>query len=145
MNPAKIQDQDRFSLPIEEFEQRLLVDNSVINQIHREFVDQVNRLAQADDKDLPALFEGLIQHTRVHFDTEQQLMEASRFPGIGKHWSEHQRVLTEMVEYGQRIAAGSLGPVRAYLRQGLPDWFEEHVFNMDRILAIHLRHTENRD
>ncbi len=132
-------------LPIEGFEQRLLIDNPVIDQIHREFVDLVNRLGKADDEALPGLFETLIQHTRAHFDTEQRLMEASRFPAIGKHWSEHQRVLTEMVEFGRQIASGPPHPDRAYLRERLPQWFEEHVLNMDSVLAIHLRYAESRD
>jgi len=144
MKTLKQHDYHPSPLPIEGFEERLLIDNPVIDQIHREFVDLINRLDRAADQDLPALFDRFLQHTREHFDTEQRLMEASRFPAIGRHWSEHQRVLTEMAEFAKRLKARPANPDRNYLHERLPRWFEEHVLEMDRILAIHLRYTESQ-
>jgi hemerythrin-like metal-binding protein len=39
------------------------------------------------------LLETLIEFTRMHFQSEEQLMEKTGFPGLPEHRSEHQRLL----------------------------------------------------
>ena len=92
---------------------------------HREFLDLA---------DFPALFARLQVHTRQHFENEERLMKASRFPAIGEHNSEHLRVLGELAHFARGVAAGRLGLARRYV-QGLPAWFDTHLATMDAALA----------
>lgn len=129
---------------IEGFEQRLRLGREQMDNTHREFVDLVNRLGQADKAEFATLYRALIEHTRAHFDAEQVLMEGSRFPATGEHRSEHQRVLGEMTRFGEKVAAGSTAMARAYVRETLPQWFELHTLTMDSALAVHLKYTQER-
>ena len=101
---------------------------------HREFLDMADALLAASDADFPALFAQLHVHTRQHFENEERLMKASRFPAIGEHNSEHLRVLGELAHFARGVAAGRLGLARLYV-QGLPTWFDTHLATMDAALA----------
>ena len=127
---------------IENFEQRFLLGMDQMDRTHAEFVDLINRAGRADKADFTELYQTLIEHTQAHFDAEQQLMEASRFPATGEHRSEHQRVLYELRRFGEKAAAGAPALARAYIREQLPQWFELHTLTMDSALAAHLRYTE---
>jgi hemerythrin-like metal-binding protein len=126
-------------LLIDGFKQRFLLDVPQMDATHREFVDLVNRMGMADKEEFARLFEELNKHTRNHFDAEQQMMEDSKFPAIGEHRDEHQRVLGELARFAQRVAAGSTMMSRAYVREQLPQWFELHAQTMDSALAAHLK------
>lgn len=106
---------------------------------HRSFVSLAARLATADDAAFPTLFAELLDHSRAHFSAEDANMRASRFPAIGEHIGEHQRVLAELRAFSRGVQRGRLLLVRAYVRESLPEWFELHLATMDAALAAHLR------
>lgn len=106
---------------------------------HREFVALAAALAQAGAEDFPLLFETLAEHTRRHFDNESELMRNCRFPAIAEHEGEHRRVLGELAHVGRGIEEGRLSFARAYVKQGLPDWFANHLATMDAALAACLK------
>lgn len=108
---------------------------------HREFVALAARLAAAGDEEFGALFGQLLDHSRTHFSAEDANMRASRFPAIGEHIGEHQRVLAELRAFNRSVQGGRLILVRAYVRERLPEWFDLHLATMDAALAAHLRKT----
>ena len=124
---------------IENFERRYRLDQPEMDATHREFVDLVNRLGEADKAEFIPLFETLTSHTQAHFTAEDRMMEACGFPAIREHRDEHRRVLGELERVGQRVAAGSILMGRAYVTQQLPGWFDLHAVTMDSALAAHLK------
>jgi hemerythrin-like metal-binding protein len=106
---------------------------------HRDFVALASRLAQADDAAFAALFGQLLDHTRGHFAAEDAKMRATRFPALGEHVGEHQRVLGELRAFNRSVQAGRQRMARAYVRESLPEWFALHLATMDSALAAHLR------
>ena len=126
---------------IKDFEQRFILGMAQMDKTHAEFVELINRLGRAEKAEFVTLFPALVEHTRKHFDAEQALMEDSRFPATGEHWSEHQRVMGELTRFGEKVAAGSTLMGRAYIREQLPQWFELHTLTMDSALAAHLKYT----
>jgi hemerythrin-like metal-binding protein len=124
---------------IEDFERRYLLGQPEMDGTHREFVDLVNRLGDADKPGFMALFKALTVHTQHHFDAEERMMEASAFPALREHKDEHLRVLGELERFGQRVATGSILMGRAYVTQQLPKWFDLHAVTMDSALAAHLK------
>ncbi len=106
---------------------------------HREFAILAAELAAADDARFPALYAELLAHTRAHFAAEDAQMRASRFPAIGEHSNEHQRVLGELTAFNRGVQAGRLQLARAYARESLPGWFDLHLATMDAALAAHLK------
>jgi hemerythrin-like metal-binding protein len=115
------------------------LDVSAMDTTHREFLDLAARLARADDAAFPALFKELLEHTRLHFAQEGRLMRACAFPATGEHEGEHARVLGELLRFRRAVARGRIALARAYVRQGLPEWFSLHLATMDSALAAYYR------
>ena len=105
---------------------------------HREFIALVAALIAADNVEFPPLFQTLVNHTREHFTAEGQLMRASKYKGLPEHESEHHRVLGELQQLNRTLKRGHLPLVRAYVKEGLPEWFDTHLAMMDAALVMHL-------
>jgi hemerythrin-like metal-binding protein len=112
---------------------------------HREFLALAAALAAASREDFPLMFESLHEHTQRHFDNESQLMRACRFPAIAEHESEHRRVLGELDRIRRGLDEGRTIFARAYVAQGLPEWFATHLATMDAALAACLRHSASAE
>ncbi|THF64677.1 hemerythrin [Pseudothauera nasutitermitis] len=110
-----------------------------MDDTHREFVALAAALATADNEHFPALYAELFEHTRAHFAAEDARMRATRFPAIGEHTNEHQRVLGELMAFNRSVQAGRLQLARAYVCESLPGWFDLHLSTMDSALAAHLK------
>lgn len=102
---------------------------------HEEFARLATEVARAGDEDFPLLFGMLLDHTRRHFDAESRLMRECRFPATGEHEAEHRRILADLAHMQRAVDEGRLGLARLYARQGLPDWFRNHLATMDSALA----------
>jgi hemerythrin-like metal-binding protein len=125
--------------PAEWNEARHALQHDGMDAVHREFIAQVAALIAASNADFPALFQTLVNHTREHFTAEGQLMRASKYRGLPEHESEHHRVLGELLQLNRSLKRGHLPLVRAYVREGLPEWFDTHLAMMDAALAAHLK------
>lgn len=110
-----------------------------MDEDHREFLAQLEILNSASDAEFPALFQKLVDHLRMHFVREGRLMRLGKFPALGEHEGEHHRVLGELLQFNRNIKRGRLTLARAYVRLGLPEWFELHFSTMDSALASHVR------
>lgn len=106
---------------------------------HREFADLVRKLLQAGNGEFQALFNELYEHTKQHFDREDQLMADSGFSALSEHRGEHQRVLGELTQFKRRVDKGLLALGRGYVKEQLPSWFDLHLATMDAALAAHLK------
>jgi hemerythrin-like metal-binding protein len=110
---------------------------------HHDFIEQVAALITASDANFPALFQALVSHTREHFIAEGRLMRESKYPGLGVHEGEHHRVLGELQQLNRSLKRGRLPLVRAYVREGLPEWFATHLAMMDGALVAYLKKQTN--
>jgi len=110
-----------------------------LDHAHQEFIGQVAKLIQSGDVEFPALFQVLINHTRSHFNEEGRLMRESKYPGLAMHEGEHHRMLGELQQLNRTLKRGRLPLVRAFVKQGLPEWFNTHLAMMDSALAAYLQ------
>lgn len=111
----------------------------IMDDTHREFVEQVNQLVEAPDNIFPALFQNFISHTQLHFQLEESLMDDSNFPAASEHKSEHLRVLGELNRFKRSVDKGLITFARKYIKSGLPEWFKLHAGTMDSALAAHVK------
>ena len=77
------------------------------------------------------LLDRLVEFTRMHFWSEEQLMEQSAFPGLGDHRSEHERLLGLLREGVHRVQHGEGVPMRALLC-ALRDGYIAHIEGPDQ-------------
>ena len=125
---------------IENFDDNYLLGVAQMDDTHREFAVLVNRLGEADKDDFIKLFDELVSHTEAHFEAENALMREYDFPAIREHMGEHERVLGELHRIAKKVAAGSTQLARAYVREHLPGWFNQHAATMDSALAAWMKH-----
>lgn len=111
---------------------------------HRDFIVQVAALNAASTEAFPALFQQLVSHTRAHFEAEGQLMRASKYRGLPEHEADHHRVLGELLQLNRSLKRGRMPLVRAYVKEGLMEWFDTHVAMMDAALAMHMKNQEGQ-
>lgn len=110
-----------------------------LDDAHQDFIGQVAALIAASDAEFAALFGVLISHTRDHFAAEGRLMRDAKYPGLAMHEGEHHRVLGELQQLNRTLKRGHLPLVRAFVKQGLPEWFDTHLTMMDGALVAHLK------
>lgn len=113
-----------------------------MDSVHREFIEQVAALIAAGNAEFPALFQALVNHTAAHFKAEGVLMRTAKYRGLPEHESEHHRILGELQQLNRSLKRGHLPLVRAYVKEGLPEWFDTHLAMMDAALVMHLKKNE---
>ena len=77
------------------------------------------------------MLEQLIEFSRMHFVSEEQLMERSGFPGLTEHEAEHEIMLAQMRDVAHRMQRGErvqMRPLLVRLREG----FHEHIESQDQ-------------
>ncbi|MGD0730417.1 MAG: bacteriohemerythrin [Terracidiphilus sp.] len=103
---------------------------------HGILMDTVNELRLAlmhgcGREQLSEVLDRLIEFTRMHFWSEEQLMEQTGFPGLDEHRAEHHRMLAEMLQAAHRVQYGEsvlMRPLLCSLRNGYMD----HIEQLDR-------------
>ena len=73
----------------------------------------------------------LIEFTRMHFWSEEQLMEQTGFPGLAEHRAQHHSILAQMLQSAHRVQYGEgveLRPLLCSLRDG----YIEHIEGLDQ-------------
>ncbi len=125
-------------MPVMEWNENLVLDQGVMDDTHREFIELLNRLADAPDGEMLAVLDEFIKHTEVHFAQEQRWMEQMAFPPLACHAREHDGVLETAHEVRRRVAAGEtrFGQV---LARAVAEWFADHAGSMDHVLALYMK------
>lgn len=73
----------------------------------------------------------LIEFTRMHFASEEQLLENESFPGVSEHRDAHQKLLSQIQETALRTQhndAIHMTSMLVFLR----DWYMSHIEDFDR-------------
>jgi hemerythrin len=103
---------------------------------HGILMDTMNELRLAlvhgaDGEQMSELLGRLIEFMRMHFWSEEQLMEQTGFPGLAEHRAEHEKLLAQVRESAhraQRNECVGMRPLLGFLR----DWYVEHIEGMDQ-------------
>ena len=121
-----------------EWGDELVLDDGIIDDTHKEFVELLNRMYDAPDDQLLSILDEFIVHTEAHFAQEQRWMEELAFPPLSCHVGEHAGVMEITREVRQRTADGDMrfGKV---LAQGIAEWFVNHAATMDLMLAQYIK------
>lgn len=118
-----------------------------INDTHLEESLIINRLegAVSNEKidDVYLILRELLEHTRLHYFDEEELMEKILFPAFRIHKKEHDRHLGELksvIEYFDKHKEP--GAVHAYIEGNLSAWTLHHANTMDRELALFVKESD---
>ena len=103
---------------------------------HGILMDALDELREAMEhgggrEQMSELLDRLIEFTRMHFWSEEQLMEQTGFPGLAEYRAEHHCMLAQILQSAHRVQYGEgvqMRPLLGFLR----DWYFEHIEAMDR-------------
>jgi len=115
------------------------LDVAEMDANHQEFIALMALLEASDDAGFAALFEKLLAHCRHHFTSEGHLMRVTRFPALNEHEGEHHRIYGDLVQIHRAVQRGRISLARAFVKQGLAEWFSLHLSTMDAALAAHFK------
>lgn len=129
------------AMPVFAWTDQLAIDQGVMDDTHKEFVDLLNRVADAPEGEILAVIDEFIEHTRQHFAQEERWMESLQFPPLHCHRNEHEGVLQIAGEVRNRVANGEyrFGKV---LAEAVYEWFENHAASMDTVLSMYMKEHE---
>jgi hemerythrin len=91
----------------------------------------------ADDSVVYALLNELVEHTDLHFLSEQLAMKLHAYEGYESHLLEHQRLLVEVQNLKRSLATGTVTDKQS-LMEALRSWLLVHIQTADKALAEYL-------
>ena len=112
---------------------------------HKEFIDIYNSVAE-NTKSYKDVMLKIFEQTKLHFKSEEDLMDKYNYPRKKEHTDEHDKVLNEM-DFFISKADTKLGEkiLTSYYKERLPDWFENHLISMDIDLSSFIKNIEKKD
>lgn len=125
---------DLDSHDILEWGSNFLLGYAPMDAVHEEFVNLLARLQVAADTDILLVFRELAQHTRAHFDLENQWMLSTEFPARECHMDEHAAVIRSIEDVLELLEEGDFQVCRR-LGSALTTWFPNHADYLDSALA----------
>ncbi len=91
----------------------------------------------ADDSVVYALLNELVEHTNLHFLSEQLAMRLHAYEAYESHFLEHERLLVEVQNLKRSLATGTATD-RHGLIEALRSWLLVHIQTADKTLAEYL-------
>ena len=88
----------------------------------------------ADDTLVYALLNDLVEHTNLHFLSEQLAMKLHAYKAYEAHLLEHERLTLEVQNLKQSLATGTLTD-KHRLIEALRSWLFVHIQTADKALA----------
>jgi len=120
---------------------KLHLNIDTIDEKHDAFLEILDRLLNCDESAFLPLFEEMIEHTREHFEFEENMMHTYNFYAKEEHIEEHKSLLGEMTYfYAKSKKFSAFG--RSYVNDYAFEKFKRHILNIDSQLAMFLK--ENR-
>lgn len=91
----------------------------------------------ADDSLVYALLNELVEHTNLHFLSEQLLMRLHAYEAFESHLLEHERLLVEVQNLQRGLATGTSTDKHSLI-EALRSWLVIHIQTADKALAEYL-------
>lgn len=91
----------------------------------------------ADDKLVYALLNELVEHTNLHFLSEQLAMKLHAYEAYESHFLEHERLMIEVQNLKHSLATGTAADKHSLI-EALRSWLVVHIQTADKSLEEYL-------
>lgn len=117
--------EDRYSVKISKFDQQ-----------HQQLVGLINQLYEAmkvgkGQVELGMILEELVDYTRKHFASEEDLMLKHAYPQYAEHKASHDRLTQQVIEFKNQYHAGKIG-LSVQMMNFLKEWLVNHILDEDK-------------
>lgn len=129
-------------MPIVTWCETYSVNVAEIDEQHKKLLDLVNNLhfaveSLAEKGELTDMLVELVEFTRTHFSTEEELMKKHDFPELKKHRKEHKLLLRYLADLVDTVSGGK--KLRFYSDYDVStDWALIHITDCDKSLGAFL-------
>lgn len=121
------------------------LDSYDVAAMDREHAGQLNLLNDlkaavrggAPDNLVYALMDELVEHTNLHFLSEQLTMKLHAYEAYESHFLEHERLLVEVQNLKRSLATGTPADKHSLI-EAWRAWLIVHIQNADKALAEYL-------
>ena len=104
------------------------VELSLLAEVRSALADRRDRAMAID------ILHQLIEHTNVHFASEQLLMRLTAFPDFQAHQLEHDELLRQTHTLLAHVETGEIEPTIRFV-DAMATWLSDHMRQKDRALA----------
>ena len=123
-------------MPYFEWKDAYSVHIAQIDAQHKKLVGLLNELFDAMQAGKGKEVQGriladLVDYTRVHFATEEKLMQVNGYPGYLKHCQEHGRFVEKVKEFQDQFNS-SKATLSIQISAFLKDWLSNHILKTDQ-------------
>ncbi|HEY6837163.1 MAG TPA: bacteriohemerythrin [Geobacteraceae bacterium] len=128
------------------WDESLAVRIDKLDRQHRHLISLVNGLHDAMKSGnvkevIEPLLGKLIAYTQEHFDAEEVLMLAHKYPGFMEHKREHNAFVAKVLEFQSQYKTGGV-TLSLEIMQFLVDWVKDHIKVMDRRYGPYLNEMD---
>ena len=107
------------------------------NEQHKKLVGFINELHDSfksgrGNEVIGKILDGLVNYTKVHFSTEEKLMEKYLYPGYVRHKNEHDDLVKQVNDLQGKIKSGGM-VVSLEVMQFLKNWLNNHILKSDKL------------
>lgn len=107
-----------------------------IDQQHKNLVSLIGDLHSAMKQGrgsaiLQNILGDLVTYTRVHFDSEEKLMEQHGYPALGAHRQEHAILTGKVEDFAGQVRSGAVS-VTPEVLTFLKDWLVNHILHTNK-------------
>jgi hemerythrin len=115
---------DRYSVGVKSLDSQHTVLFDILNDLHAAMMK-----GEAQTMTGP-LLRKLIDYTRTHFQAEEGLLAASKYPGLEAHRALHRTLMQQVEDYSARFDRGEI-TLNLHLLNFLRDWLTNHIQKTD--------------
>jgi hemerythrin len=116
---------DSYSVGVKAIDQQHAGLFAMVNELHTAMMN-----GQAKSV-VGALLEKLVKYTVEHFDYEEKMMQAAKYPSFEAHHTHHVELKQQVGDFMARYKRGD-SAVNIELLQFLSDWLTKHIQREDK-------------
>jgi hemerythrin-like metal-binding protein len=115
----------KYSVGVKTLNSQHTVLFDILNELHAAMMK-----GQASSVNGPLLHK-LVDYTLGHFAAEEQMMTATRYPGLFQHRAKHHKLTRQVGEFVERYERGE-SRLNVELLNFLSDWLTNHILKSDK-------------
>lgn len=125
-----------------EWNQKFSVNVKEIDEQHKKWIGILNELhdsmrAGKGSATVGKVLDELVDYTKVHFTTEERLMQANAYPHFAGHKRIHENMVREVEQLREKYRSGS-SVLTIEVMQFLKNWLSEHITGTDQSYSPYL-------